>query len=370
MDYRVTEHPTLVLPESDTVEYVLSQCRALTVGITGTSGKSVAKNVLCDALGESGYQVGHGFRSVLSRWPELGADDRVVLEVPPAGGAAVRGVAVLAVTTLAADELGPGQSWAETTRGLRQALAAARRAVIVPSDCEPLLSLSASARAPVHLVSRQPADAYVSLVERTVTARNGRRNSRIEICELDRHLATSPALANDLLVAIAAALAAGATPAAIEIAVRRFSQPLDCLELLGIRGGVRWVSDARATRPGRAAAAMASLAPPVLLIAGGAAGGQSLNRWAACASQMECVLVFGSGGEAMAEALSQCSTRATIVHCLDLDDALTVASRLARRGDTVLFSPGCEPEASSPFSPGELFRQRVALSELAPCEAA
>jgi hypothetical protein len=66
------------------------------------------------------------------------------------------------------------------------------------------------------------------------------------------------------------------------------------------------------------------------------------------------VLLYGEAADRLAEAVDDAGR---IVRCADLDDASAVAGRLARRGDTVLFSPGCESDIVLPPGPGARFRE-------------
>ncbi len=145
----------------------------------------------------------------------------------------------------------------------------------------------------------------------------------------------------------------------------------DCLEVVGVRRGLSWISDAGATSPGRTVAALEALEGPVLLIGGGRYGGQPLGSWArAAGSRCTHVLLFGSGGEVMASALLDHGSDAVIVRCADLDDATLAAARLARRGDTVLFSPACDPDTARRPTPAERFRDLATMPRAARAEAA
>ena len=211
----------------------------------------------------------------------------------------------------------------------------------------------------------------VAWVDGAIVARNGNRRKPVGLCQRDQLGIEGPALLSDLLVAVATAIAAGAKVRDLGPVVRQAIPGPDCLETVAVRGGVRWVSDALATRPGRSAAALAAIDSPVLLIAGGRRGGQPLRRWAlAAGAKASHVLLFGQSDDAMAAALSEYGCGATIVRCADLDDATLVAAQMSGTGDTVLFSPGCEPDSPLPLSPAERFRDLATMPRSARKEAA
>ena len=69
------------------------------------------------------------------------------------------------------------------------------------------------------------------------------------------------------------------------------------------------------------------------------------------------MLLYGSAAPGMAQALIGAGALDKIVRCADLDDATTVARKLAVPGDTVLFSPACGPEGDN--APAGRFRARA-----------
>ena len=110
-------------------------------------------------------------------------------------------------------------------------------------------------------------------------------------------------------------------------------------ERLGVHRHRLWVNDSKATNVASAAAAVAGMDRPVLLIAGGDAKGQSFEALAAVLrGRGRAAVVYGRDANDLAAALSPTLP----VDCVsDLDAAVAVAQQRSRPGDVVLLSPAC-----------------------------
>jgi UDP-N-acetylmuramoylalanine--D-glutamate ligase len=109
------------------------------------------------------------------------------------------------------------------------------------------------------------------------------------------------------------------------------------LELIAEIGGVRYVNDSKATNVGAALRALAAYDPPVLLIAGGRAKGESFRRLGRAAQgKVRCAFLIGEAAPELAGALPVHSEVS-----VDLARAVAAAARAAGPGDVVLLSPAC-----------------------------
>lgn len=103
--------------------------------------------------------------------------------------------------------------------------------------------------------------------------------------------------------------------------------------------GVRYINDSKGTNVGATLAAVAGLAGPLLVIAGGEGKGQDFTPLrAAFAGKVRAVLLIGRDAPQLAQALQgvcEC------LRCPSLEAAVQSAARLAQPGDTVLLSPAC-----------------------------
>lgn len=145
---------------------------------------------------------------------------------------------------------------------------------------------------------------------------------------------SDPAFLADLTLAGAAALRAGASLGDIQQVAREFRPGAHRRSLVGEWGGVRYVNDSKATNPHAALAAIRSY-PSVVLIAGGLAKGLDISPLATEPNVRHVVAIGDAAGQLQAarpEATTVAST---------MEEAVSLSSRLARSGDTVLLAPGC-----------------------------
>jgi UDP-N-acetylmuramoylalanine--D-glutamate ligase len=137
----------------------------------------------------------------------------------------------------------------------------------------------------------------------------------------------------DAAAAGSAALEVGANPDGIAAALRTFRSPSHRREVVGAWDGVTWVDDSKATNPHAAVAAIRAYAS-VVLIAGGRNKGLDVASISA-ERRLRHVIGIGEAGPDMVAAASS----GTVV--ADMGEAVALADRLARPGDTVLLAPGC-----------------------------
>ena len=147
---------------------------------------------------------------------------------------------------------------------------------------------------------------------------------------------------NALAACLAAALA-GASAGAMVEALSAFRGLPYRFRLVADAGGVRYYEDSLATNPTAAAAAIASMDRPFVLIAGGArpnatAADFASMRAALQASPVKGVLLIGATAPQLQEALAGLPVSAVGT----LERAVAEAKRMAQSGDAVLLSPGCE----------------------------
>ena len=95
------------------------------------------------------------------------------------------------------------------------------------------------------------------------------------------------------------------------------------------------MDDSKATNP-HAAVAAASAYSSVVLIAGGRNKGLDLSGLLAV-PQISYVIAMGEAAGELEEAAGDLP----IVRAATMDEAVTVADRIAKAGDTVLLAPGC-----------------------------
>ena len=144
--------------------------------------------------------------------------------------------------------------------------------------------------------------------------------------------------------------------------VRRFPGLPHRCEFVRALAGVTYINDSKGTNVGATVAAIGSLSPAggrILLIAGGDAKGADLTPLRApVAESCRAVVLLGKDREQLASVLDGCCP---IHRVRGLEEAVTLAAGLARRGDLVLLSPACSSldMFASYEARGQAFRTQV-----------
>jgi UDP-N-acetylmuramoylalanine--D-glutamate ligase len=166
------------------------------------------------------------------------------------------------------------------------------------------------------------------------------------------------------LLAGGAAYLRGAKPAAIRKALRAFKGVPHRLETVRALRGVTYVNDTAATTPEASIAAMQTLFTEKkgVLIAGGADKVLAFGAWAKAVKRYakEVVLLQGTATPRMMAALEK--VRLPVQEpCASMHEAVTRASQAAKRGETVLLSPGCASFGLfvNEFDRGDQFKAEV-----------
>jgi UDP-N-acetylmuramoylalanine--D-glutamate ligase len=143
----------------------------------------------------------------------------------------------------------------------------------------------------------------------------------------------------NVMAAATAALIAGVTPASVQAAIDEFPGLPHRLQLVREKDGVTWVDDSKGTNVGAVVKSLASVEPPVILLAGGVDKGGSYEPLRPLVRQrVKRLLLFGEASHSIRRALGG-ETETAIV--ASLDEAVAHAGAMARPGDTVLLSPAC-----------------------------
>lgn len=141
------------------------------------------------------------------------------------------------------------------------------------------------------------------------------------------------------LAALAMGEALGLARAPMLAALRDFRGLAHRMQWVADVGGVRYINDSKGTNVGATLAAVAGLAGPLVLIAGGDGKQQDFTPLrAALAGKAHYVVLIGRDADAIAAALRGACP---LQHCASLEGAVVAAAAVARPGDTVLLSPAC-----------------------------
>jgi UDP-N-acetylmuramoylalanine--D-glutamate ligase len=104
-------------------------------------------------------------------------------------------------------------------------------------------------------------------------------------------------------------------------------------------GGVRFIDDSKGTNVGATIAAVAGMAGPLVVIAGGEGKGQDFKPLAdVFRGKVREAVLIGQDAPAIASALKGACETHTVA---SMEAAVAEAQRVAQAGDTVLLSPAC-----------------------------
>ena len=145
--------------------------------------------------------------------------------------------------------------------------------------------------------------------------------------------------AANALAALALGEALGLPLAAMLEELRSFAGLPHRSQWIADRHGVAYIDDSKGTNVGATLAAVAGMAGPVVLIAGGDGKNQNFSPLAAgFRGKVRHVVLIGRDAPLIARALEGICP---IEQCATLPQAVQAAARAARPGDTVLLSPAC-----------------------------
>jgi UDP-N-acetylmuramoylalanine--D-glutamate ligase len=148
----------------------------------------------------------------------------------------------------------------------------------------------------------------------------------------------------NLLMATAAALAAGLTPAVIEAACHSFPGVPHRLERIRLHEGVTWFNDSKATNYDAAEVALRALDGPLVVLAGGQSKQGDAAGWIAqLRRQAAAVILYGAARQEFAALLVAGGYGGRVESVEGLDQAVPLARELAAEGacPAVLLSPAC-----------------------------
>jgi UDP-N-acetylmuramoylalanine--D-glutamate ligase len=160
------------------------------------------------------------------------------------------------------------------------------------------------------------------------------------VADLTGTLFDSPIIGSCTGAAVMAIAQACGVPYAAAVAAARGFKPLPHrLQKLGVWGGVTYINDSKATNLAAVAAALQSIDSPVHLIAGGIPKESDFTFLKEIlAERVRSIYFIGQASQAMHQAWSGvCSC----VECGTLENAFNTAQNAAKRGETILLSPGC-----------------------------
>jgi UDP-N-acetylmuramoylalanine--D-glutamate ligase len=320
------------------------------IGVTGTNGKFTVAYLIHQMLARGGHRA-HFSGNDRSHVPmlyyvdRLRATDWLVLEISNRQLVGLPYSPQIGVLTNIAphhlDDHGTLEAYIDIKRALFAHQGPGDMAVL-NGDNPYTRAMAATVPRP-HLFSRLRAERPGAYLEggRAVIARDGFEQT----VPLQPMAVQGPRMIENALAALLAASLAGASAPAMAEVLADFRGLPYRARLAGERSGVRFIEDSLATNPAAAAAAVAEMDRPFVLIAGGARPRASAEdftplRAALAGSPVRAILLIGATAPLLEDALH--ALGGPIERPGTLEAAVARAREIARPGDAVLFSPACE----------------------------
>lgn len=326
------------IPWTTEINLFCERCPAPVLAITGSFGKSTTCAMLAHVLEQvrddlsAGYRTvhlgGNIGRSLLNDLSEIDPRDIVVLEMSNAQLEDINRIhwepAIAAITNLVPhhlDRYDDFEGYAQSKLNLIRA---------------------GSGTCPVVFGQLDPR-VQVWLGEAV-----GKRRDRLRpIPEIDPIALRVPGRHNQINAACVMTIgrAMGLDSARIRDALGSFCGLPHRLEFVAEAGGVRYINDSKSTAPNATIIAIRALADEsgsLVVIVGGQNKNVDFSECAEClARSARVVICCGESGPAFARAMGNAAGDSGVTHVVHgVAEAVATAARLARPGDTVLFSPG------------------------------
>jgi UDP-N-acetylmuramoylalanine--D-glutamate ligase len=325
------------------VELFAREVRAPVIGITGTNGKSTVTTLVARMAAAAGRRVlaggnlGEPALDLLEQpKPDLYVLELSSFQLETTSSLVLKAAVVLNVS---ADHLDRYPSVEAYARAKGRIFANAQ-AVVLNADDPWVLAMRDQARGDgAHSVtfSTERSDADFSLLRKGGQIFLARRGEAL--LDIARMKISGLHNAANALAALALGEAAGLPMPKMLEALESFPGLSHRASWVADVAGVRYIDDSKGTNVGATKAAVAGMAGPLVMIAGGEGKGQDFTPLAdAFRGKVREAVLIGKDAPAIAVALQgACKTRTAA----SMDEAVAEAQRIARPGDTVLLSPAC-----------------------------
>jgi UDP-N-acetylmuramoylalanine--D-glutamate ligase len=326
------------------VELFARNVQAPVIGITGTNGKSTVTSLVARMAAAAGRTVlaggnlGEPALDLLEQpTPDLYVLELSSFQLETTYSLQLQAAVVLNVT---ADHLDRYPSLA--AYALAKSRIFAKAATVVLNADDPLVAAmrgpanrAGSAQTVTFSIERTDADfSLLRTGTQTLLARRGEGLLDVSCMKI-----TGLHNAANALAALALGDAVGLPVPAMLNALESFPGLPHRSEWIADVAGVRYIEDSKGTNVGATIAAVAGMAGPLVMIAGGEGKGQDFTPLAqAFRGKVRHMVLIGKDAPAVAAALAGVCPTETVA---SMPEAVIAATRVARAGDTVLLSPAC-----------------------------
>lgn len=191
----------------------------------------------------------------------------------------------------------------------------------------------------IYFSSRQELNEGLFLKENTIYSR--RNGMETVIGTVDEFHLVGQCNYENIMAAVAIADCMGAPEEVIAKTIRTFKAVEHRIEYVDEKNGVRYYNDSKGTNPDAAIQGIKAMTAPTILIGGGYDKGSDYTEWIqAFDGKIKKLLLMGATAQKIA-ACAEANGFYDYQFVESMEEAVQVASDLAKPGDVVLLSPAC-----------------------------
>lgn len=343
------DHPALAAARAagveviGTLEFAYRLCASPVVAVTGTNGKGTTCRLLSGMLAEADIEhilAGNIGEPLADRLPAARAEVPAVVEVSSFQLETIAQFRprVATILNIAPDHLDRHPDFEHYLEAKARIVQNQRAedTVIINLDDEQASAIASRSAARHLTVSVEDTSAEAHVADGIITLRLDGETERI--CPASHFPLPGRHHLTNILVAAIGARLIGARSEAIARAIAGYTPPEHHMQVVDDVGGVTFINDSKASNPGAAVADIMSLDRPAVVIVGGKDKSADFSELGRVLSQVAgAVILIGEAAGRIENAMG----RAPAERARSLEEAVTLASSLARPGDVVILAPAC-----------------------------
>ncbi|MBI9044269.1 MAG: UDP-N-acetylmuramoyl-L-alanine--D-glutamate ligase [Anaerolineaceae bacterium] len=339
---------------SNDSQIFLEESPAPVIGITGSAGKTTTTTLagrMLQAQAQDSQKVwvgGNIGNPLINNLEDIQNDDFIIMELSSFQlEIMTRSPQISAILNVTPNHL--------DRHGTLQAYTAAKCKIYEFQSAEDITILGTDDSGACHLIDKLPGKLITFGRQKPETGQVGVYTNEDQVCIFDgsKAIPIMPISSIQLrgshnilnvLGACAISYAAGANPEAMRKGVENFNGVEHRLEFVRTYKGAKWFNDSIATAPERTSAAINAFDGPLVLLLGGRDKDLPWQDLAKLIYQRaDHVILFGEAANIIENALSltqNINQRFSIQKAEKMKEAISMASEIVEKGDTVLLSPG------------------------------
>jgi UDP-N-acetylmuramoylalanine--D-glutamate ligase len=330
------------------IELFFELCPSQIIGVTGTKGKGTTSSLIYEMLKKNRddvYLGGNIGNPAISFIDKLTKTSKVVLELSSFQLQSLRVspqiAVVLNVTQDHLDYHKDVNEYCEAKKNVIKYQTAADFAVM-NADYETTKKFSKETKAKVLFYSKKEATngCYVGKDDQIILITD---EGKTKIAGASDLLLRGRHNLENVTAAILAAFIAGVDADSIRESVLSFKGLEHRLELAGEHEGIKYYNDSFSTTPETAIAAIQSFTEPIVLILGGSSKGSDYTALgeAVESSNVKAIIFIGDTAKEISQQISVKYKGERVYGLRTMEEIVSKANELAKKGDVVLLSPAC-----------------------------